>query len=153
VTARRTKTIVPYSAEEMFDLVAEIEKYPEFIPYCAALRVVEANAVDGRGSITAEMIVAYRAFREKFKSRVDLDRDRMTIRADYIEGPFRTLHNLWRFTDVEDGSEIDFTIEFEFRSFLMQGLAAAVFEKVFARMTDAFVKRAHEVYGGASRSP
>ncbi len=148
MTARRTKTIVPYSAEEMFDLVADIEKYPEFIPYCVALRVLDESVADGQGSITAEMIVAYRAFRERFKSRVALDRARMTIRADYVEGPFRKLHNIWRFTDVEDGSEIDFTIEFEFRSFLMQGLAAAVFEKVFARMSDAFVKRAHEVYGG-----
>lgn len=147
MTARRTKSIVPYSADEMFDLVADIEKYPEFIPYCVALRVLSVDLEEGRGSMSAEMIVAYRAFRERFQTRVELDRERMTIRADYVEGPFRKLHNVWRFADMDDGSEIDFTIEFEFRSFLMQGLAAAVFEKVFARMTDAFVRRAHEVYG------
>lgn len=146
MTARRTQTIVPYSAEEMFDLVADIESYPEFIPYCRALRVLTSSADNGTGALTAEMIVSYYAFRERFKTEVTLDRPQLKIEARYLEGPFRKLHNLWRFRDVEDGSEIDFTIEFEFRSILLQGLSGAVFEKVFARMTDAFVARAHGVY-------
>lgn len=147
MTARRTQTIVPYSAEEMFDLVADIENYPEFIPYCRALRVLTSDASEGQGKMTAEMVVSYRAFREKFKSEVTLDRAHLKIEAAYLDGPFRKLHNLWRFRDVADGSEVDFTIDFEFRSFILQGLAGAVFEKVFVRMADAFVKRAHQVYG------
>lgn len=147
MTARRTKTIVPYSAEEMFDLVADIERYPEFIPYCRTLRVLTSDVAEGQGVITAEMIVSYHAFREKFKSEVTLDRAHLKIEAAYLEGPFRKLHNLWRFRDTDDGSEVDFTIDFEFRSFILQGLSKAVFEKVFERMTDAFVERAHQVYG------
>jgi coenzyme Q-binding protein COQ10 len=132
----------------MFDLVADIQSYPEFIPYCRALRILTSTVVEGEGEMTAEMIVAYRAFRETFRSRVMLNRQDFRIEAHYLEGPFRKLHNFWRFSDVDEGAEIDFTIDFEFKSLILQGLSGAVFERVFARMSDAFVARAHEVYGG-----
>ncbi|MGE0408793.1 MAG: type II toxin-antitoxin system RatA family toxin [Amphiplicatus sp.] len=147
MTTRNSKTIVPYAAEEMFDLVADIERYPEFIPHCAALRVLSVAEEGARAVMTAEMIVAYHALRDKFKCRVETDRAAMTIRADYLEGPFRKLHNLWRFADADEGSEVDFTIEFEFKNFILQGLASAMFEQVFARMAEAFVRRAHDIYG------
>ena len=147
MTSRRTKTVVPYTADEMFDLVADIEKYPDFIPYCVALRTLGDDVEDGRGTLTAEMIVAYKAFRERFKTRVALDRENKRIEVDYLEGPFRKLHNLWRFTDMDEGSEVDFTIDFQFRSFFLQAAAASVFERAFEKMSDAFVTRAHEVYG------
>lgn len=146
MTSRRTKTIVPYAAEEMFDLVADVEKYPEFIPHCLKLRVVSSTVAEGSGEIETEMIVSYRAFRERFRSRVALDRPALKIDVAYVEGPFRRLVNRWRFRDLAEGSEVDFGIDFEFRSFLLQATAAAVFERAFARMSDAFVERAAVVY-------
>lgn len=147
MTKRHTKTVVPYSAGEMFDLVADVERYPEFLPHCVALRVLSRDVVSGSGVVTAEMVVAYGAFRERFKSLVRLDRAMMTIEASYIEGPFRSLHNFWRFAELQKGSEVDFVIDFEFNSFLLQAAAAAVFERAFEKMSDAFVARAHEIYG------
>lgn len=131
----------------MFDLVADVKNYPKFIPHCVALRVVSSDLENGSGQIEADMIVAYRAFRERFRSRARLDRPALRIVVDYMEGPFRSLCNQWRFRDVEHGSIVDFEIEFEFRSMLLQATAAAVFERVFERMSDAFIDRAQTVYG------
>ncbi|WP_425408527.1 type II toxin-antitoxin system RatA family toxin [Hyphococcus sp.] len=148
MTVKRTQTEVPYSARQMFDLVADIERYPEFLPWCAALRVVQNDVADGEGTMTADMVVAYSVFRERFRSRVKLDRANGRIHASYVDGPFRNLENRWRFTDQpEGGSLVDFEITFEFRNFLLQATAQAVFDKAFARMSDAFVQRAGEVYG------
>ncbi len=132
----------------MFDLVANVEKYPEFIPWCIALRILKKDALDGQGTLTADMVVAYKVFREKFKSRVMLDRHHHAIDVTYLDGPFRSLENHWRFVDQPDGgSAVDFEIDFEFKNFLLQATAQAVFDKAFARMSEAFVKRADDVYG------
>ena len=131
----------------MFDLVADVERYPEFLPWCSALRVIQRDVADGQGSLSADMIVAYKVFRERFRSKVLLDRKTGTIDVEYMDGPFRTLQNHWRFTDQpEGGSIIDFEIAFEFKNFLLQATAQAVFDKAFSRMSEAFVKRAGEVY-------
>lgn len=148
MTARKTTTEVPYSATQMFDLVADVEKYPAFLPWCTALRIVERDVSDGQGTLSADMIVAYRVFRERFRSKVVLDRANGRIEAGYMDGPFRNLQNRWRFTDKpEGGSIIDFEIDFEFKSFLMQAAAQTVFDKAFSRMSEAFVVRADEIYG------
>ncbi|MBB5519958.1 type II toxin-antitoxin system RatA family toxin [Amphiplicatus metriothermophilus] len=148
-TEKRTKTFAPFPPEAMFDLVADVERYPEFLPHCAALRVVERGGADpqGRETLVADMVVAYRAFRETFRSRVTLDRPALRIEAEYLEGPFRHLRTVWRFEQAPDGTEIDFTISFAFSNFILQAAAAPVFEKVFMRMTDAFIRRAHDLYG------
>jgi len=144
VTSRKTETIVPYSAEQMYRLVADVEKYPEFLPWCVALRVIERNP---RG-LTADMVVAYKVFRERFRSKVVLDPENKRIEAHYVDGPFRNLENRWTFSDLGNGgSVVDFEIAFEFKNFLLQATAQTVFDKAFARMSDAFVKRASEVYG------
>lgn len=144
MTARHTQTEVPYTARQMYDLVADVERYPEFLPWCAALRVIERK----ENALTADMVVAYSVFRERFRSKVRLDPEALRIEAHYVDGPFRNLENRWRFTDKPGGgSVIDFEIAFEFRNFLLQATAQAVFDKAFARMSDAFVKRAQEVYG------
>lgn len=132
----------------MFDLVADVEKYPEFLPWCVALRVLQRGEQDRAETLTAEMVVAYKVFREKFRSSVSLARGNYEINVEYLNGPFRNLHNRWNFQDLpEGGSEIDFVIEFEFKNFLLQATAQAVFDKAFARMSEAFVTRADEVYG------
>ena len=144
MTSRHTKTEVPYTADQMYALVADVEKYPEFLPWCAGLRVIERS----EASLTADMIVAYKVFRERFRSHVTLDREEKRIDVAYVNGPFSNLENRWRFKDKpEGGSVIEFEIEFEFRNFLLQATAQAVFDKAFARMSEAFVMRAEEVYG------
>jgi len=149
VTTRKTTTKVSYTAQQMFDLVADVERYPEFLPWCTALRVIQQDMRDGEGTMTADMVVAYKVFRERFRSRVTLGRAEKRIEAAYVDGPFRNLENRWRFTDMPDGgSVIDFEIAFEFKNFLLQATAQAVFDKAFARMSEAFVQRADEVYGG-----
>jgi coenzyme Q-binding protein COQ10 len=150
VTARRTTTEVPYSAAEMFALVADVERYPEFIPWCVALRIIDR----GEGTLLADMVVAYKVFRERFRSRVTLDPSGGRITATYVDGPFRTLRNEWAFKDrPEGGSTIDFLIDFEFRNFILQATAQQVFDKAFARMADAFVGRAVKVYGEREKTP
>ncbi len=148
MTSRRTTTDVPFTAQQMFDLVGDVERYPEFLPWCVALRVVDRDISDGAGTLRADMVVAYKVLREKFRSKVTLDPEAHSIDAHYTEGPFSALRTRWRFADyAEGGSNIDFFIEFRFRSMLLHTTATMVFEKAFARMTDAFVARAFEIYG------
>lgn len=135
----------------MFNLVADIERYPAFLPWCVALRVVDKRQAPPHDFLTADMIVAYKVFRERFRSEVKLDAARREIEVEYVDGPFRTLKNRWNFTDQPAGGcEVDFYIEFEFRNFFLHATAQSVFEKAFARMSDAFVERARVVYGERS---
>lgn len=153
MTSRRTTTDVPFSAQQMYDLVADVELYPQFLPWCVALRVVDRDIENGAGTLGADMVVAYKVFRERFRSKVTLDPAGHAIDAHYVEGPFSALRTRWRFADyAEGGSNIDFFIEFRFRSVLLHTTAMTVFEKAFARMTDAFVERAFEIYGEAGSS-
>ncbi len=152
MTERRTTTEVPFSAAQMFDLVADIERYPEFLPWCAALRIIIREGDAAKVTLTADMVVAYKVFRERFKSRVLLDRAAGKIDVDYMDGPFRSLQNHWQFTALPDGgSVIHFEIAFEFSNFILQATARTVFDKAFARMSEAFVKRANEVYKSAGK--
>ena len=149
VTKRRSSADVPYTAQQMFDLVADVERYPEFLPWCRATRILKSDLDEDGGTFVAEMVVAYKVFREQYRSEVVLDRANKRIDVYYLDGPFQRLHNNWTFTDKpEGGSNVDFHIEFEFRTFLLQATAQAVFEKAFARMSDAFIKRADAIYGG-----
>lgn len=147
MTKREQSHIVAFSADQMFDLVADVERYPEFVPYCSGLRVLRKTGPVDSEQITAQMIVQYKIFREQFKCRVNLNRSDLEIRVAYVDGPIQTLNNLWRFTDLEDGqSRVDFAIDFEFKSFVLQQLSNRVFEKAFTHMSDAFVERAKVVY-------
>ncbi len=131
----------------MFDLVADVDRYPAFLPWCVALRIIKQDIVDGQGVLTADMVVAYKVFREKFRSKVTLDRTNYTIETSYLDGPFKSLENHWRFMDQPDGgSLIDFEITFEFKNVLLQAAAQAIFDKAFSRMSEAFVTRADEIY-------
>ena len=151
MTNRKTTTVVPYSARQMYALVADVERYPEFIPWCTALRVLERRSEGAQTRLLADMVVAYKVFRERFRSRVVCDDTSLSIDVDYVDGPFRKLVNKWRFSDIAGGgSSIDFEIDFEFRNFVLQTTARTVFDKAFSRMTDAFVERAHDLYGAQS---
>jgi coenzyme Q-binding protein COQ10 len=141
--------MVPYSAEEMFALVADIERYPDFLPWCVALRIAGRKSNGDIEYLNSEMVVAYRVFREKFRSLVRLDCANCRIDVDYVDGPFRSLKNGWAFRARPDGGSIvDFSIDFEFRNLVLQATAQAVFERAFLKMSEAFVERAKSVYGG-----
>ena len=137
------KRLLPYSPEEMFDLVADVEKYPQFLPWCVATRVTKSEGDE----IMAEMVIGYKMFRERFTSRVKLDSPGR-IDVAYFEGPFKYLNNHWIFEpEGETVCTIDFYVDFEFRSRLMQKLIGAVFNEAVKRMIQAFEKRADELYG------
>lgn len=146
--AFRTTRRVPHSAEEMFDLVADVEKYPLFLPLCEALRVKKREESDTRPVLVADMTIAYRIFRETFTSRVTLDREANKILVEYLDGPFRHLENRWTFKPREQGGcDVEFFIEWELKSRSLSMLVGSVFDRVFRRYAEAFEERADRVYG------
>ena len=132
---------LPHTADQLFDLVSDIEDYPNFLPWCVALRVTshEDNV------IKADMVVGFKMIREKFTSRVTLT-PKERIDVEYLDGPFRYLENRWLFVDKDGGCEIDFFIDFEFRSRLLQKIMEPLFHEAVRRMVRAFEKRAAERY-------
>ena len=132
---------LPQTADQLFDLVSEVEDYPNFLPWCVALRVT--SHVDN--VIRADMVVGFRMLREKFTSKVTLT-PKERIDVEYLDGPFRYLENRWLFIEKEGGCEIDFFIDFEFRSRLLQKIMEPVFHEAVRRMVRAFEKRAAERY-------
>jgi coenzyme Q-binding protein COQ10 len=139
---------LPWSATEMFDLVADIGSYPEFLPWVQGMRVrPDRNEADGKLVLVADMVVGFRMIREKFTSRVTLDRPR-SVHVEYLDGPMKHLFNDWQFRDVADGGcEIDFSVDFEFRNRAFEALAGIFFTQAFERMVAAFVSRAEKRYG------
>jgi coenzyme Q-binding protein COQ10 len=133
----------------MFDLVADVERYPEFVPLCQSLKVRKRGTdSDGREVVLAEMTVAYKFIRETFTSRVTLDRPQRTILVEYLEGPFRRMNNRWTFHPIDDRScDVEFFLAYEFRSRTLGLLMGSVFDAAFRRFATAFERRADEVYG------
>lgn len=140
---------VPYSPHQMFDLVADVGNYPQFLPLCEGLTVRERSEDEGKPVLVADMTVGYGALRETFKSRVTLDRGAAppAILVEYLDGPFRRLENLWRFRDAGGQCDVDFFIDYEFRSTMLQLLMGALFDKAFMKFAEAFEARARQVYG------
>lgn len=155
----RTIRRVHHSAADMFALVADMDSYPQFVPLCMALRVRRRDMrEDGTEVALAEMEIGYKAIRERFTTRVVLDPARSEILVEYVDGPFRHLRNRWRFRDIEetqpqDGqaparrSEVEFFIDYEFRSRTLGALMGAVFDDAFRKFAAAFEARADKVYG------
>jgi coenzyme Q-binding protein COQ10 len=134
---------LPYSAEQLFDLVADVERYPEFLPWCLAARIRERK----ENSITADLLIGFKMVRERFTSRVVLDRPKR-VDVSYSEGPFRYLNNHWIFLPQDDGSSIiDFYVDFEFRSRMLQRIIGMLFNEAVRRMVGAFEARARQLYG------
>jgi coenzyme Q-binding protein COQ10 len=135
----------------MFDLVADVERYPLFVPLCDRLVIRSRTREGDREILVATMTVAYRFLHESFTSRVTLDRKALTIRAQYLDGPFRHLDNLWEFEPVSARETIvRFSIDYEFRSRTLSALMGSVFDRAFRRFAEAFEARADEVYGTPS---
>ncbi len=135
--------VLPYSPEQVFDLVAAVDRYPEFLPWCRAARITRREG----DAIYADLVIGFRMVRERFSSKVTLRRPD-AIDVQYLKGPMRHLNNHWRFIARPNGScLVDFYVDFEFRSPFMQRLIGVLFNEAVRRMVAAFDARAHEVYG------
>ena len=139
------RRVLPYTPEQMYALVADVERYPEFLPWCRAARVTKRNG----NVLYADLVIGFKMFRERFTSKVTLSPpDR--IHVDYVKGPMRHLNNHWRFEPHESGCIIDFHIDFEFRSAFLQGAIGLLFNEAVRRMVGAFETRAKALYDSPS---
>ena len=136
---------VPYSADLMFSIVADVERYPEFLPWVNALRILSREKDGDKEILVAEMIVGFRGLRERYTSRVILDRGARTIDVTQAQGPFARLENHWRFTPEGEGARVDFAIDFEFKNRLLNAVAGGAFALAQKRMTSAFEERARSL--------
>jgi coenzyme Q-binding protein COQ10 len=145
-----TKRRVPHAATEMFDLVADVERYPEFVPLCRALKVRQRTSEpNGVEVLVADMTAAYKLISERFTSRVTLDRANLQILVEYLDGPFSRLENRWTFRPTGERScEVEFFISYEFRSRMLALLMGSMFDLAFRRFAAAFEQRADLVYSG-----
>lgn len=137
------KKILPHSSEQLFDLVADIEKYPEFLPWCIGARIRKREDL----ITTADLMIGFKMVRERFTSRVTLSPDKHRIDVAYTDGPFKYLNNHWIFEDHAEGCEIDFFVDFEFRNAMLQKIIGLLFNEAVTRMVGAFETRATELYG------
>ena len=136
--------LLGYRPEQLFDLVADVERYPEFLPWCIGARIRERS----ESLLVADLVIGFKVIRERFTSRVALDRQNLAIEVTYADGPFKHLSNRWRFEPRPDGScLIDFYVEFEFRSIVLQKLIGVLFHEAVKRMVAAFETRARALYG------
>lgn len=138
--------ILPYTAQQMYDLVADVANYPKFLPWTAAARI---RSIDDQGEkqvMLADLVISFKVFRETFGSRVTLWPDVRKIDTEYLDGPFRYLESQWNFKDIAEGCEVSFYVDFEFRNRLLQGAAGMFFNEAMQRVVRAFERRASELY-------
>ena len=141
--------LLGYRPEQLFDLVADVERYPEFLPWCIGARIRERS----ESLLVADLVIGFKLIRERFTSRVTMDRPHLGIETAYADGPFKHLSNCWRFEPTPDGGcRIDFYVEFEFRSAVLQKLIGLLFHEAVKRMVGAFETRARALYGPSSAS-
>jgi len=140
------KRIMPYTAKQMYDLVADVETYPDFLPWCAATRIRKVTKDSHKTIIEADLIIAFKVFRERFGSRVTQKAEKFSIDVEYLDGPFKYLNNHWIFRDVDGGCEADFFVDFEFKSRVLQALIGVVFNEAMQRIVKAFEMRADDLY-------
>jgi coenzyme Q-binding protein COQ10 len=144
-----SRRLVNHSAPQMFDLVADVERYPEFVPLCSALKVRQRTPKpDGTEIVVCEMTVSFKLVRETFTTRVTLDRAQLNILVEYLQGPFSNLENRWTFEPKSDtSSDVGFYLAYEFKSRMLAMLMGTMFDTAFQRFASAFEKRADMIYG------
>ena len=136
--------LLPYTPEQLFDLVADVERYPEFLPWCVGARIKSRK----ENELLADLVIGFKMIRERFTSLVKLDRPGLRIDVKYTEGPFRYLDNHWKFVRESDGrTRLDFFVDFEFKSLILQKIIGALFNEAVRRMVAAFEARAKQLYG------
>ncbi|WP_430464155.1 type II toxin-antitoxin system RatA family toxin [Tabrizicola sp.] len=140
--------VLPYTAAQMFDLVADVARYPEFLPWTAAARIRSTRPVEGGQEMLADLVISFKVFRERFGSRVTLLRDDNRILTEYIDGPFKHLKSVWNFHDRADGGcDVAFEVDFEFKNAILAGIIGIVFNEAMGRVVRAFEARAAALYG------
>ena len=145
------KRIMPYTAQQMYDLIADVDAYPQFLPWCSAVRINKRKVEDNTETIEADMVISFKVFRERFCSRVTLRSEVQKIDVEYLDGPFKYLNNHWAFVDCEGGCEVDFFVDFEFKSKILQTIIGVVFGEAMQRIVGAFETRAKALYGAESK--
>ncbi len=148
------KRLLPFTPDEMFDLVIGVEHYPEFLPWCVATRINSKNINNSSGEMSADMAIGFKSFRESYTSKVTFEKPSVEnpghIHVVDSNGPFKRLETDWIFSQADVGSEVEFNIDFEFRSKMMETLIGKVFNDATKRMVDAFVQRGEKLYGKSS---
>ena len=140
--------VLPYTATQMYDLVADVASYPEFLPWNSAARITSREPFQGGEVMEADLVISFKVFRERFGSRVTLCPGERRIDTEYLDGPFKYMKSTWRFTDLPGrGCEVDFFVDFEFRNAILQGIIGLVFNDAMQRVVRAFERRAAELYG------
>ena len=141
------RKILPFKPEQIFELVGDVAQYPEFLPWCTGARIRDKQQTATGETMIADLMIGFKMVRERFTSRVDLDRTNLRIDVEYLQGPFRHLRNHWTFYDEPDGCRIEFFLEFEFSSLMLQKLIGVLFHEAVRRMVTAFEARAKQLYG------
>lgn len=147
-THQETRNL-PYSAQQMYDLVADVGSYPQFLPWNSAARIRSRRDIEGGGEVMeADLVISFKVFRERFGSRVTLWPEAKKIDTEYLDGPFKYMKSTWAFRDLPDGGcEVDFFVDFEFRNAILQGIIGVVFNEAMQRIVRAFERRADVLYG------
>ena len=144
--------ILPFKPHEIFELVGDVAKYPEFLPWCTGARVRERQPTSTGETMIADLMIGFKMVRERFTSRVTLDRPDLRIDVEYLQGPFKHLKNHWNFSATQNGQcQIDFHLEFEFSSVMLQKLIGVLFHEAVRRMVAAFEARAYQIYTPISK--
>ena len=142
------KRVLPYTAQQMYSLVADVAAYPKFLPWCAAARIRKRQPLGETEVMDADLVISFKVFRERFGSRVTLWQDGSRIDTEYLDGPFRYMESTWTFAATEDDRcEIGFEVDFEMKNALLQGAVGLVFNEAMQRVVRAFERRAAELYG------
>lgn len=138
---------VPYTAQQMYDLVRDVARYPDFLPWCAAARVRSVTPDGAAEVMLADLVISFKVFRERFGSKVTLWPREHQVVTEYLDGPFKYLHSTWAFEDCEGGCNLDFHVDFELRNAVLQKVIGVVFDQAMQRIVRAFDDRAMELYG------
>lgn len=148
--SHREKRKLPYSAQQMYDLVADVGAYPEFLPWCSAARIRSRNMEGASEVMLADLVISFKVFRERFGSKVTLWSEDMRIDTEYLDGPFKFLKSTWEFRDLGlDGCEVEFFVDFEFKNRILQGAAGLFFNEAMQRVVRAFESRAQSLHGAS----
>ena len=146
MTRHTEQRLLPYSAAQIYDLVADVARYPEFLPWTAAARIRSRARFDGGEVLEADLVISFKLFRERFGSRVTLWPE-SRIDTEYLDGPFKHLKSHWTFAEDAKGCRVDFQVDFEFRNVILQGIIGVVFNEAMRQVVRAFERRAAELYG------
>ena len=138
---------LPYSADQMYDLVADISAYPQFLPWCSAARIRSRSIQGECETVEADLVISFKVFRESFASRVELWNMAKKIDTQYLEGPFKHMKSSWEFVDTLSGCDVRFFVDFEFKNAILRSIIGVVFNEAMQRIVRAFESRAEMLYG------